>query len=368
MKNLMVQSISYGEMNMQQSRKGYYRAYFKGRLALKEKSYGSARIRAFNIREDLMTSQNTSVQLEAVPNAAENGDVLIIIDQYGTKLYSGVIDSIEEGAVELKDILHLFDDSDFYPTGNYSSENCNTKTRYLLQHYRNSNQDDIKITSLIDQFDISENEESQKGWSYDYTEVTTINLYDELLSIFDQYGSKIEIDIPINEGQPAIYTSHVKGTVHKLIDNTVFIPTMTSVLEVKDTNKLIVYNQAGDTKRAVYYLSEEGISQNADDMMRLNIVKTKIVNSDDDLESIVASNLEKEIYNHKITVEMIIDNRLYDYHSFNLGGQFTVSINGKYYSTIWTAYELNMEEGSVLEISKMTFGKVRTKASERYFQ
>ena len=40
----------------------------------------------------------------------------------------------------------------------------------------------------------------------------------------------------------------------------------------------------------------------------------------------------------------------------------------KYYETIWTAYELDLEEEGDLDIVTMTFGKVRTKASERYFQ
>lgn len=56
------------------------------------------------------------------------------------------------------------------------------------------------------------------------------------------------------------------------------------------------------------------------------------------------------------------------YYSFVTGGKFKISINRKYYDTVWTGYELNLDENSALEKATMTFGKVRTKASERYFQ
>ena len=353
---------------MRRFKKGYYRAYFKGRFALTEKSYGYARILSFNIREDLLTSQNSSFKLEAIPNAAMIGDVIIVIDDKGTKLYTGVIDSIEENQIEVKDILKLFDDVDFYAIGSYSDANCNTRTRYIIEHYRNNNSDDMKITSLIDQFDITESDTYPRGWGYEYTEIHTLNLYEQLLKMFDVYGVKITVDISIGESRPSIYTAPINAAVHKLIDNTVILPSMTPVVEIKEINKLIIYNQVGDTKRAVYYLTSEGIVDDANDLTRLNIVNTKIINSDEEINRIVSSNLEKEMYNHKITIQMILDNKLYDYFSFILGGRFIISIKRKYYDTIWTAYELNLEENGVLETSNMTFGKVRTKASERYFQ
>ena len=353
---------------MQQSRNGYYRVYFKGRFALSEKAYASSRALSFNVREDLLTSQNSSILLEAAPNAAVNGDVIILVDAYGSILYTGVIKSIESNQIDANDILTLFDDEDFYSAGSYSDKNCNTRTRYILEHYKNSNSDDPKITALINQFDISESDSYPRKWGYDYTEVHTLNVYEQLLKMHDDYSVKISVSIPINEGTPSIYTAPVEAVEHKLIDNTVVLPAMTPVVEIQETNKLIIYNQDGTAKRGVYYLTEDGITEDGSSLTRLNVVNTKIVNSDDEISTIVSGNLEKEMYNHKITVELILDNKLYDYYSFVTGGKFKISINRKYYDTVWTGYELNLDENSVLEKATMTFGKVRTKASERYFQ
>lgn len=353
---------------MRQSRKGYYRVYFKGRFALGEKAYGYSRVLSFNIREDLLTTQNSSLKLLAVPNAAEIGDVIILVDEYGSKMYTGVIKNIEENQMDVKDILTLFDDNDFYTPGNYSNKNCNTRTRFILEHYRNSNSNDIKITNLIDQFNITESDNYLRSWGYDYTEVHTLNIYEQLLKMFNDYAVKISIDIPIGEGIPTIDTGPVETSVHKLIDNTVILPSMTPSVEIQETNKLIIYSEDGSKKRADYFLTNEGITQNPNELTRLNVVNTKIVNSDDEINTIVSSNLGKEMYNHKIVVDLVINNKLYDYFNFVLGGKFEVSSNRRYFNTVWTAYELNLDENATLDIVTMTFGKVRTKASERYFQ
>lgn len=43
---------------------------------------------------------------------------------------------------------------------------------------------------------------------------------------------------------------------------------------------------------------------------------------------------------------------------FVTGGKFKISINRKYYDTVWTDLsELNLDENSVLEKATMTFGK-----------
>ena len=353
---------------MHQSRKGYFRLYFKGRFALNEKAYGYARVLSFNVREDLLTSQNSSFKLETVPNAAVEGDIVILIDAYGKKLYTGVIKQIEDIQIDANGILTLFDDNDFYQIGSYSNSNCNERTEYILNHYKNNNSDDPKISELIEQFEISHDDECPRGWQYDYTEVHTLNVYEQLLKMFDDYSVKITVDIPLNEGQSTIFTGPVNTGVHKFIDNTVVLTSITPTIEVQSTNKLVIYNQDGNQKRGVYYLTENGVTQDANDLTRLNVINTNIVNSDEELSTVVANNLEKEMYNHKIVVNMMLDNKLYDYYTFELGGNFIISVKAKYYETIWTAYELDLEEEGDLDIVTMTFGKVRTKASERYFQ
>lgn len=353
---------------MRQSRKGYYRVYFKGRFALKEKAYAYSRALSFNIREDLLTTQNSTLKCEAIPNAATVGDVVILVDAFGSKMYTGVIKGIEENQIDVKDILTLFDDNDFYSVGSYSNKNCNTRTRYILEHYRNNNSDDIKITDLVDQFDINESDNYPRKWGYEYTEVHTLNIYEQLLKMFNDYSVKITVDIPIGIGIPTITTGPVETAVHKLIDNTVILPSITPSIEIQETNKLVIYSEDGSTKREVYYLSVDGITQNANELTRLNVVNTVIVNSDEEINTILSNNLEKEMYNHKIVADFVINNKLYDYFSFILGGKFEVTVKKKYYETIWTAYELNLDEDANLDIVTMTFGKVRTKASERYFQ
>lgn len=354
---------------MQQFNYGYYRAYFKGRYELDGLPIASTRILSFNIREDLLTTQNSSFTVEAVPDAVSEGDVLIVIDPFGSKLYTGVVKSLEDYSIDCKDILTLFDDSDLYLIGSYSNVNCHTRTKYILQHYRNNNISDPKITTLIDQFNFIESKEYDRNWTFNYTEVHEKNVYDLLMLQYSRYNSKIAVDISIDDVRPTISTAHVKTDIINLVDNTVVLPTIEPIIEAQDVNKLIIYSADYANIRGTYFLTSAGVTTDPQNLLRINIINTKIVNSDDELLTIVNSELGNTLYSHQLKVDMIPDNKLYDYFSFQLGGQFVVSVNNSVYDTIYTAYELDFPlDVQKCENVRLTFGTVRKRASERYFQ
>lgn len=354
---------------MRQFNNGYYRGYFKSRYHLDKHAISNVRILAFNIREDLLNIQNSSFTVETVPSNVKEGDVLIVIDPCGTTLYTGVIKTIEEQSIDCKDILTLFDDTDLYHIGSYKHVNCHTRTRYILNHYRNTNSYDSKITSLIDQFTFEESDDYDRGWTFDYTEVHDKNVCDLLLLQYERYNSKITIQVFIDGKRPIIHTGHVRSEKINLLDNTIVLPSMEPIIETQETNKLVIYSEDYSQLRGYYFLTENGVTNDPSDLLRTNVINTKMVSSDESLESIVNSELGSSLYSHQLKVSMLLENRLYNYFDFKLGGYFMVMIKRNIFDTIYTAYEIDFPLGSQkCELVNLTFGKVRKRASERFFK
>lgn len=128
------------------------------------------------------------------------------------------------------------------------------------------------------------------------------------------------------------------------------------------------WRQARYALRQTYYASMSGITTNSSALDRMAQIKTEIVFSDDELADIVAKHLRNEMYNHKITCECVLNNKLYDFSSFRLGQEADIYFNGEYYNSILTGYEISLIESGVSETAKLTFGLVRDNLTTKLFK
>ena len=110
--------------------------------------------------------------------------------------------------------------------------------------------------------------------------------------------------------------------------------------------------------RGTWYGTPNGITTNsaAD---RLPKIRTNIVFSNDDYNTIVADNLSQEMYNHKIELELVLNSKLYDFETFHLGQSFNIFYEKKTYASILTGYELKVNQNGASDVVKLVFGIVR---------
>lgn len=82
--------------------------YIKDQLDITSKPKAFLRIRSCTIREDLLTSATSTFDCLEVADNISNGDILLVTDETGKKMYLGVISSIEELTISTYQIQHIY--------------------------------------------------------------------------------------------------------------------------------------------------------------------------------------------------------------------------------------------------------------------
>ena len=143
------------------------------------------------------------------------------------------------------------------------------------------------------------------------------------------------------------------------------VQNLTPLTEVVQTNKLSIYDKSG-VFRQNYYCTANGITTNDADPLRLPVVKTKFIfNDDTPTQDLADENLQNEIYNHRITFDLLLNSNLYEFTEWELGQTLNIWYNTDYYSSIFTAYTMQMDQGNDVTLVSVTCGKVRNTLTEK---
>lgn len=360
---LMEKSLLGGGVSMLQS-DTIYRAYIHDRFNLNLEIKGSARVDEFSIKRDALTRANSSFSLDKIPNSTNEGDILTLMDNYGTTLYQGVIIRIEANVVETSQMLSIFNDQFKYDVVNKASIEQTIADHITSKLAINT---DPLISEVFNKFNVTYvplNTSQLPTRAGDYTH----NLEEFMYSIFDNYDVQLFFNIPFTASAPTLEVRKVTKEKIKLIDNTVYLPGFFPVTEIYETNKLEVYHteEFAYAYRGTWFGSKNGITTDPNELTRLSKIKTNIAFSDDPIPIILAQNLRTNMFNHKVEIDFILNNKLYDFWNFELGQSFEVWYNGDFYDTILTGYEMEKIIDNNVSNVKLIFGKVRTKASQRW--
>lgn len=332
-----------------------YRGFYKNLNNLSGKSISSAdlRIQSMTIKKDLLTSVTSNFTVIQIPTAFTEGNLFGVYDDYGQTVYVGIIKSLEGEDIECEDILSLFNDEWRYnnPTGT-TIEN---KLKSIIANDLGKSSDKYQA-DIFSSFTITETSATANNLE---TIDGTTNLMDYLFSIYTNFGIMLDISASFGESAPTIKIGKPNYTTIKLSNNNNALRNFDITRETQETNKLIVYNADGTELRKTYYATASGITENSESLDRLARIKTKIVFSDDELSDIVANNLTEEMYNHQITVDLVLQNKLYDFDNFHLGQTFEIYYNENIYESVLTGYSITVDDGGKADKIALTFGKVR---------
>ena len=342
-----------------------YRGYIKNINSLNGNAISNSnlRIREMKIKCDLLTKVSSTFSLIDTPTFASEGDVFGVYDDYGNTIYEGVITSINDVEVQTIQLIGLFNDKWVWNNPNLPTIEETIK-QIIINDFVNN--DDTKIANTFSQFTIETTSETELSMgSKDGNSV--VNFMSFLFDIYKDYQIMLDIKVGFS-GQPTITIGQQDYDVIRLTNNTNNIRNLNVVTETAETNKLIVYNKDGDILRGTYYATTSGITTESTALNRLAKINTDIVFSDDEITDIVYEHLSEEMFNHKITLDLVMENKLYKWELFHLGQFVDIFYLDKVYNSVLTGYQLSITTDGKLYMANLTFGKVRQTIESKLYQ
>lgn len=338
-----------------------YRGFIKEIYNLTGLPIGNSDLRILDssIKRDILTKASSSFEVIGAPDEAKNGHIFGCYDDYGKIRYLGVITNIETkehtAVIQTDQIVSIFDDNWLWR--NPELETIELSVKSIIENDFAINRDSM-VSTIFSQFDILVSGEGtylSLGTQNDHYVKNFMNFIFEL---YENYQILVDIQVYYKNQRPTIIISKPAFETIKLIDNNNVLKNINVMKETYETNKLVLYDLDGGY-RGTWFGTETGITDDDDYTNRLPKIKTNIVFSDDDAEDVKAQNLRSQMYNHKIEVELVLANKLYDFDSFNLGQTFLIRHEGKDYESVLTGYELKIDRDGISETVKLIFGIVR---------
>lgn len=342
-----------------------YRLFFKKLTNIEGKSISSPQLRVKNytLKRDSLTKATSNFEVLEVPEAVENGDIVGMYDSFGNVVYLGIVEIIENNTIQSGQMNELFDDNWLYNDPRKTTLEATIKT--ILQNDFQNNRDTL-MKNIYDCFTINTTSSTERVLETQEANYV-INFSNFLYDIYEKYSVLLDFDIQYNEGTPVINIGRPNYDKLLIGNNSAIFRNFDVTTNVFQTNKLIIYSSEG-VYRNTFYATTSGIVTDSSALNRLQKIHTNIVFSDDDYSILEASSLRNQIYNHEITLDLVLNNKLLPFNDLHLGQEAEIYYNGDYYNTILTGYSISGSEGNPPETVELTFGLVRTALSSKLFK
>lgn len=361
-----VDLIAYYEKVIEDTTYYQYRAFIKDQLAINSLPKAFLVVSKFTIRQDLLTTSNSSFTVLNVPKNVNNGDVLVLYSPTGKVLYQGVIYSIGDNTISTRQMQSFYKGKWVYDT--HPSSTIEEEVKYLLERYafgyqkEAAYQDTLMYQEKAPLKIIAESMTEGKLETGKDKEVKDMETF--IYDLYKNYDLIFDFVIPYgvwNIGDDAGMVKIHKATdeIIKIGNNAECVLDMKPTTEIEQTNKLIVYGHDGKYRKT-YFATPNGIVEEpTTNEGRFGKIETQIVFSDDDLETIKKANIKTEMFNHKVEFTLLLDNSMYDFFNWELGQSLQLYKDGTFYNSVFTGYELSKEENKNPVKVKIVAGKVR---------
>lgn len=364
-----IDMVAYYTKTIQVNSNDPYRAFIKDQLALNSLPKLFVTVDSFDIRRDILTSANSKFTILEKVDDINNGDIFVLFSPEGKILYYGVVSSFEDKVINTSQIQSFYKGNWIYDT--HESTYIETEFQYLLSQYaqgyqKNSTYQDPLMNQEKAPLNIlTGSETSGKLESGDSNEV--VDMEEFIYSLYSNYELILDFNIPYNaweigsQNGGSVTIRKPTSSVVKVGDNAECILDMSPVTKTEETNKLIIYSSEGVYRTTYVATTTNGIvTEPTSTAGRFGVIDTEIIFSDDELDTIKQANIKEQMYNHKVTFTLILDNNLYDFWSWELGQELQIYKNNDYYNSVFTAYEISKESGKNPISVSITAGKVRT--------
>lgn len=343
-----------------------YRLFFKKLTDIAGRSISSSqlRVKSFRLDRDLLKKTNSNFEVLEIPSAVENGDIVGMYDIYGTILYLGVVSYVNNTTVEAYQIYDIFGDEWLWQNPKKTTIE-QTLLSIIQTDFQNTR--DTLMNTIYGAFQLSTISSTRQTLQTQEDRYKT-DFANFLYDIYEKYSIQLMFNIPFEAQTPTIEIGIPTLKKLQIGNNALIFRNFTITTNVYETNKMVVYSEDTGAYRSTWYGTTNGITDNPSVLNRIQKIKTNIIFSDDDINILKASSLRNEMYNHEITCDMVLDNKLLGINDIQLGQEIDLYYNGQYYNTILTGYTLQCNENQELETIQLKFGLVRTSLTTKLFK
>lgn len=135
--------------------------------------------------------------------------------------------------------------------------------------------------------------------------------------------------------------------------------------ETDTTTFLIIFNSTGTTCRGVYFVDSEGSIVKETGNSEVGVYVPKVVMSDDNLNTVIQSNLSAGKYNHQITFDVALGGLL-KFDDFKINKRIDFYYGNKLYRSIVTALSYDIAENDdTIHSMKITLGLARNSLTSK---
>lgn len=339
-----------------------YRCYVKDQLDLTAPPKAFMVVDTFDIKEDYLTKANSTINVLELASNINNGDIIVVYNPKGETIYQGIITSTSDNKITTSQMQSFYKGLWIYKTNpqTYLEEELRLLfTEYAQGKLRGSSYTDTLVAQRLGGITIQSTNATQVNLPTD-DNFTQYDMEQFIYKLYQDYGIVFDFSINfsgtnyVNIKVPT-YSSISIGNNHYAIQN------LSPIQTIEETNRLVIYSK-NKVYRTTYVSTTNGIVEQPSSLAnRFNITNTKVVFSDDSVDTLIASNLPTSQYNHKITFDLFLKNSLYQYNEFKLGMPIEVWYNGTdYYNSVLTGRALKKSSNQNVSVASYVCGLVRT--------
>lgn len=346
-----------------------YRCFVKDCLELSGKTKSNVICLSFDIKRDLLEKSVSTFNVDHIDNNVDVGDLLGLYDEYGTIYYIGVIDQIDTTAIQISCTSNI---SYFAYNWLYDAlrEETGSTEALVKKNFENTfiNSSDYLMRRKYGDISVELKTDSLR-YLLPLEEDNYVGDFEDFIyKMYKNFGIICDLSVPFNEGTPVltIDASVQNREPIKIGNNFNAIMNFKVDTDVYENNKLIIYNEDGSKLRGVYYGTTGGITQDDQSPLRLKKINNVIQFTEEEIGLVLAQNLRNNMYNHKISFDMVLDNSFYDFFkTFKLGCPVEIWYNGIYFNSVFTGYEFIKEDNGNVSMVNIICGKVRNSLTSK---
>lgn len=333
------------------------KAYIKDCTDINGNTKALLNIPSGKVKLDRLVSATSTFTCTNIPDNVSVGDIFILLDDNAARLYYGKIKSFTKNNITTNQIMSIFDGTFIYSI--VDELKISSPQTYLeneiagvLNNYKDGeiyqstyvdpliNQELSPITVVpVGSLEIGLPTDKDKDGNEQYTNK---NMLSWLYELYETYGIALDFTIPLHNEGVEVKVWKPNYSSIKLADGFECVLNIQPTNEQQTTNKLIIYSKEHVYRDTVVLTSSGIVHEPLSIVGRPNQVNTKIVESDDDIDNVIAANLSDELFNHKIQLDIDLESKLFNFDTFKLDLPIQV-FNGKN-----TFTQLSQEKNSAL--------------------
>lgn len=334
--------------------------------------------------------------------SVQQGDYVYVYSQLGKNIFNGVVDSYDEntincgemrsiydkdalisdnssktiayngGSVKVTDSIISFALTELYlPTlrslsdSTFTGEYPNTPANWFSPFFSGTRLVPVSYSLFANQY---YGEPDRSNYPLiDKTEVK--NMFTTVCDLFSEFGVYVENrTIPVKETMDGelisnlsikVFPRSVSSEVLKIGSNNEQIQNVVISEESDTITYLCIFNSTGTTCRGIYFI-QDGTIVKETSAMQSGVYVPRLIMSDDNLNTVIQSNLSAGKYNHKITFDVALDGKIFNFDDFRINKRIDFHYGGRLYKSIVTAisYEINENDDTIHSL-KITLGMAR---------